>query len=136
MVLSVPTNPLVKRRGSGLDSSVDNGLGWAWTPTHHAVEHEDAEALARLLADGADPNEVFEHQTLLTHALDVEGDGALQSGQPLTVHTTAILLAFDADPQLRDPAGDSPMDVAAQYDHGPGMKLLQEHIKRRGGGSR
>ncbi|MFF8415212.1 hypothetical protein [Streptomyces omiyaensis] len=26
-----------------------------WTPTHYAVEHEDAETLARLLARGADP---------------------------------------------------------------------------------
>ncbi|MEV5803399.1 hypothetical protein [Streptomyces collinus] len=34
-----------------------------------------------------------------------------QSRQPLTVHTTAILLAFGADPELRDPAGDVPMDV-------------------------
>lgn len=36
--------------------------------------------------------------TLLTHAIDIEGDGFLQSGQPLTVHSTAVLLAFGADP--------------------------------------
>jgi hypothetical protein len=65
-----------------------------WTPAHHAVEHEDTETLARLLADGTDPDEVFSNMTLLTHAIDVEGDGSLQSGQPLTVHTTAVLLAF------------------------------------------
>ncbi|WTU53360.1 ankyrin repeat domain-containing protein [Streptomyces sp. NBC_00057] len=115
---------------------MDNDFGWAWTPAHHAVEHEDAETLARLLADGANPNEVLERQTLPTHALDVEGDGALQTGQPLTVHTTAILLAFGADPQLRDPRGDSPLDVAEHYDHQPAMKLLAEHIKRRAVGCR
>ncbi|MFF0160416.1 hypothetical protein ACFYRY_23230 [Streptomyces sp. NPDC005263] len=30
-----------------------------WTPAHCAVEHEDAETLARLLADGSDPDDVF-----------------------------------------------------------------------------
>lgn len=39
---------------------------------------------------------------------DIAGDGALLSGQPLTVHTTAILLAFGADPRLRDPADNTP----------------------------
>ncbi|MEV7243123.1 ankyrin repeat domain-containing protein [Streptomyces sp. NPDC093248] len=102
-----------------------------WTPAHRAVELEDAQTLARLLADGADPNEVFGAQTLLTHVLDVEGDGALQSRQPLSVHTTAILLAFGAHPELRDPAGDTPMDVAVQYDHQPAIKLLTHHSARR-----
>ncbi|MEV0530136.1 ankyrin repeat domain-containing protein [Streptomyces sp. NPDC050439] len=109
---------------------------FSWTPAHHAVEHEDAEALAHLLVDGVDPDEVFGGATLLTHALDVEGDGALQTGKRLTVHTTAILLAFGADPQLRDPYGDSPLDVAQQYDHQPAIKLLAEHIERRTGDSR
>ncbi|MFF2305591.1 ankyrin repeat domain-containing protein [Streptomyces sp. NPDC058128] len=80
-----------------------------WTPTHFAVEHEDTETLARLLANGADPDEVFSNMTLLTHAIDTEGDGALQSGQPLTVHTTAVLLAFGADPELVDPGGHTPL---------------------------
>ncbi|MFB7830996.1 ankyrin repeat domain-containing protein [Streptomyces sp. NPDC056056] len=44
-----------------------------WTPTHFAVEHEDTETLARLLANGADPDEVFSNMTLLTHAIDTEG---------------------------------------------------------------
>lgn len=88
-----------------------------WTPAHQAVECEDAETLARLLADGSDPNEVFGNMTLLTHAIDVEGDSALQSGRPLTVHTTAVLLAFGADPELADPDGDTPMDMANRYRH-------------------
>ncbi|CAM3998239.1 ankyrin repeat domain-containing protein [Nocardiopsis gilva] len=83
-----------------------------WTPAHEAVEHEDTETLARLLADGADPDEVFEDMTLLTHAIDTEGDGAMQTREPLTVHTTAVLLAFGADPQRgprrRHPHGSRP----------------------------
>ncbi|MGW1888498.1 ankyrin repeat domain-containing protein [Streptomyces sp. NPDC001970] len=83
-----------------------------WTPAHQAVEQEDAEALAQLPAAGSDPDEVFSDMTLLTHAIDVEGDSSLQSGRPLTVHTTAVLLAFGADPELADPDGRTPMDMA------------------------
>ncbi|MFJ3206102.1 ankyrin repeat domain-containing protein [Streptomyces sp. NPDC086989] len=107
-----------------------------WTPAHYAVENEDAEALARLLADGSDPNEVFGNTTLLTHAIDVEGDGSLQSGRPLTVHTTAVLLASGADPELADPDGDTPLDIANQYGHGLAVQLLRAHIDGRASGTR
>ncbi|MET9047042.1 MULTISPECIES: ankyrin repeat domain-containing protein [unclassified Streptomyces] len=107
-----------------------------WTPAHLAVEHEDAETLARLLADGADPNEVFGNMTLLTHAIDAEADGALQTGEPLTVHTTAVLLAFGADPELAGPDGDSPMDLATRYGHDLAVRLLRAHINRRSAGNR
>lgn len=98
------------------------------TPAHQAVECEDVETLARLLADGTDPDEVCCNLTLLGHAVDIEGDSALQSGRPLTVHTTAVLLAFGADPQLPDPDGRTPMELAAHYAHRPAMRLLQAHI--------
>jgi ankyrin repeat protein len=107
-----------------------------WTPAHYAVEHEDAETLARLLADGSDTDEVFSNMTLLTHAIDVEGDGSLQSGQALTVHTTAVLLAFGADPELADPDGHTPMNMPIHYGHDLAVKLLQAHISRRAAGSR
>ncbi|MFD6825027.1 ankyrin repeat domain-containing protein [Streptomyces sp. NPDC060085] len=106
-----------------------------WTPAHHAVEHDDAEALARLLADGADPDEVFSNMTLLTHAIDAEGDGSRQSGEPLTVHITAVLLAFGADPELADPDGHTPLGIAAQYGHDLAVNLLRAHISRRVAGS-
>ncbi|MFE9498773.1 ankyrin repeat domain-containing protein [Streptomyces collinus] len=99
---------------------------FTWTPAHRAVELEDAQTLARLLADGADPDEVLGVQTLLTHTLDVEGDGALQSRQPLTVHTTAILLAFGADPELRDPTGDVPMDVGVRAGQPGGISQISQ----------
>ncbi|MFE6855073.1 ankyrin repeat domain-containing protein [Streptomyces sp. NPDC057674] len=107
-----------------------------WTPTHFAVEHEDTETLARLLANGADPDEVFSNMTLLTHAIDTKGDGALQSGQPLTVHTTAVLLAFDADPELVDPGRHTPLERGTSYDHDLAVQLLRTHISKRAGGSR
>ncbi|MEU4038409.1 hypothetical protein [Streptomyces collinus] len=43
---------------------------FTWTPTHRAVELEDAQPLARPLADGADINKSFGAAALLTHALD------------------------------------------------------------------
>ncbi|OPG06759.1 hypothetical protein B1R27_15930 [Streptomyces sp. GKU 895] len=102
-----------------------------WTPAHQAVEQEDAETLARLLAAGSDPDEVFGNMTLLTHAIDVKGDGSLQSGEPSTVHSTAVLPAFGADPELADPDGRTPMDMANRYGHDLAMSLLQAHISRR-----
>jgi ankyrin repeat protein len=111
-----------------LDVAVESIVESTWTPAHQAVEDEDAETLARLLAHGADPDEVCDNLTLLTHAVDMEGDGALQSGRPLTVHTTAVLLAFGADPQLPDPDGHTPMTLAAHYGHDLAVKLLQQHI--------
>ncbi|GAA1940710.1 ankyrin repeat domain-containing protein [Kitasatospora viridis] len=107
-----------------------------WTPAHQAVEREDAEALARLLAACGNPDEVFGEMTLLTHAIDAEGDGALQAGKPLTVHTTAVLLAFGADPCLADPAGRTSMAMAAHYGHTPALQLLQAHINRQDADSR
>ncbi|MFD7698424.1 ankyrin repeat domain-containing protein [Streptomyces sp. NPDC059805] len=107
-----------------------------WTPAHRAVEHEDVETLARLLADGSDPDEIFSNMTLLTHAIDVEGDGSLQSGQALTVHTTAVLLDFGADPQLADPDGRTPMDMANHHGHDLAVKLLQAHISGRAAANR
>lgn len=74
--------------------------------------------------------------TLLTHAIDVEGDGSLQSGQPSTVHTTAVLLAFGADPELADPDGHTSMDVAVHYGHVLAARLLQAHIRGRAADSR
>ncbi|MFD9397992.1 ankyrin repeat domain-containing protein [Streptomyces sp. NPDC060011] len=107
-----------------------------WTPVHHAVEHDDAQALARLLAHGADPDEVSHNMTLLTHAIDAEGDGSLQSGEPLTVHLTAVLLAFGAAPELADPDGRSPLDMAAHYGHDLAADLVRAHISRRAAGTK
>ncbi|WP_432119707.1 ankyrin repeat domain-containing protein [Streptomyces sp. bgisy032] len=59
-----------------------------WTPAHQAVEQEDAEAPARLLA-------------------------------------------FGADPELADPDGRTPMDMANHYGHYLAVKLLQAHISSR-----
>ncbi|MFD5813705.1 hypothetical protein [Streptomyces sp. NPDC127038] len=91
---------------------------------------ECAGQVPQLLAKGVDPDEVCHDMTLLTHAIDAEGDGALQSGRPLTVHTTAVVLAFGADPQLSGPDGTAPMDLAVHYGHDLAVELLQRHTQR------
>ncbi|MFF1731268.1 HDIG domain-containing metalloprotein [Streptomyces sp. NPDC058247] len=98
-----------------------------WPPTLFAAEHQDVELLARLLDAGADPNE-GNGATPLTYAVETEGDVALQSGDPLTVATTAVLLAYGADPGLADSSGETPLDVAKRYDHALAIRLLGRHL--------
>ncbi|MFD8421015.1 ankyrin repeat domain-containing protein [Streptomyces sp. NPDC059466] len=96
-----------------------------WTPVHRAVEVGDYEALTVLLDAGADPDEMCFGLTLLTHAIDVEGDSHLQSGHPLNTAATAILLAYGADPRLPTEDGRPPLQVAQDYDHVLAERLLQ-----------
>ncbi|MFD6299381.1 ankyrin repeat domain-containing protein [Streptomyces sp. NPDC060235] len=98
------------------------------TPAHQAVENEDAYVLVRMLAKGLDPDEVCHDMTLLAHAVDVESDGALQQGTPMTVHLTELLLASGADPQLAGTDGQTPMGIALHYGHDKAVELLQQHI--------
>ncbi|MFE6554013.1 HD domain-containing protein [Streptomyces sp. NPDC057746] len=106
--------------------AIIDGTDW-WPPTLFAVEHQDVELLARLLDAGADPDE-GNGATPLTHAIEAEGDGALQSRTPLTVATTAVLLAYGANPALPDRTGETPLQVAERYDHGPAIRLLRRHL--------
>ncbi|WP_217235527.1 ankyrin repeat domain-containing protein [Streptomyces sp. AC555_RSS877] len=99
-----------------------------WTPAHQAVEISDYETLAVLLDSGADPNEMCFGHTLLTHAIDLEGDSHLQSGHPLNAATTAILLAYGADPRLPAADGETPLQIAGHYDHEPAQRLLQRFL--------
>ncbi|MFI8802760.1 ankyrin repeat domain-containing protein [Micromonospora chalcea] len=95
------------------------------TPTHHAVEMEDLPRLRQLLDDGAAVEDADEHGlTLLHHAVDVEGDGALQSGGPLHVDVTAFLLARGANPDAVDRDGRTPLDYARANGHWLAVELL------------
>ncbi|MFF8592763.1 ankyrin repeat domain-containing protein [Streptomyces sp. NPDC015220] len=85
------------------------------------------ETLSMLLDAGADPNEVCFELTLL-HAIDVEGDSHLQTGHPLHTATTAILLAYDADPRLPAIDGETPLQIAEYCDHEPARRLLQRSL--------
>lgn len=75
------------------------------SPAHQAVELEDLPALRAALDSGADVHEEDGAFTLLHHAVDVELDGHVQSGDPLHVDVTAYLLARGADPLRRSGGG-------------------------------
>ncbi|MEV0206282.1 ankyrin repeat domain-containing protein [Streptomyces sp. NPDC050788] len=102
-----------------------------WTPAHLAVEGSDYEALTILLASGTDPNERCFGRTLLSHAIDLEGDGHLQTGYRWNTAATAILLAYGADPQLPDDDGETPMQMAEYYGHTMAKELLKRFISTR-----
>lgn len=104
-----------------------------WTPVHQAVEMSEYETLAALLDAGADPNEMCFGHTLLTHAIELEGDSHLQSGHPLNTATTAIVLAYGADPRLPAKDGETPLHTAQLYNHEPAERLLQRFLKSRNG---
>ncbi|MFI9105415.1 ankyrin repeat domain-containing protein [Streptomyces fildesensis] len=104
-----------------------------WSPAHQAVEMGDVEALARLLDAGADPDEAQEGLTLLVHAINLEADSSAQSGDPLTVHMTAVLLAYGADPELPDSEGLTPLAFAEDYGHDLAVRLLQATVTRASG---
>ncbi|MEU5119150.1 ankyrin repeat domain-containing protein [Streptomyces asoensis] len=113
-----------------------------WTPAHEAVEMGEYEALTALLDDGTDPNEMCFGFTLLTHAIELEGDSCLQSGHLLNTAATAILLAYGADPVLPAADGETPLQVAHRYNHEPARRLLERFLssgaglgaEREGGG--
>ncbi|MFI8106536.1 iron dependent repressor, metal binding and dimerization domain protein [Streptomyces sp. NPDC086023] len=94
-----------------------------WTPAHEAVESAEYATLTRLLDEGSDVNEVCCGQTLLMHAIDLEGDSALQSGEPANTALTAILLAYGADPAIAL-EGKTAHDLACEYEHVTAIRLL------------
>ncbi|MFD5309014.1 ankyrin repeat domain-containing protein [Streptomyces sp. WAC8370] len=92
------------------------------------MEISEYEALSMPLDSGADPNEVCFELTLLTHAIDLEGDSHLQSGHPLHTATTAIVLAYGADPRLPAADGETPLQIAEYYHYEPAQRLLQHFL--------
>ncbi|MDX3128444.1 ankyrin repeat domain-containing protein [Streptomyces europaeiscabiei] len=95
-----------------------------WSPAHQAVEDGDAQALAHILEDGNDPDEICCGMTLLVHAIDLEGDSALQSGEPIESSLTRVLLDNGANPRLVAPSGKSPLSVASIYGHVEARDLI------------
>ncbi|PLW65701.1 ankyrin repeat domain-containing protein [Streptomyces sp. SCUT-3] len=75
------------------------------SPTHLALEQDRLEDLRDLLAAGADVHEEYNGFTLLHRAVDGEIDGHTQTGEPLHVDATALLLSQGADPVRRSHNG-------------------------------
>ncbi|MFD6163644.1 ankyrin repeat domain-containing protein [Oerskovia sp. NPDC060287] len=102
------------------------------TPAHEAVEHGDLLRLRDLLDGGVDVEEIEGGLTLLQHAIDVELDEHVQSGEPLQVNVTAYLLARGADPLASSLApGGSALHMARLGGHWLAVALIESTAKRR-----
>ncbi|WP_410653774.1 ankyrin repeat domain-containing protein [Amycolatopsis sp. cmx-4-54] len=101
------------------------------TPAHQAVEMGDLPALRDLLDQGTDIHEEHHGLTLLHHAIDVEMDGHVQSGEPLCVDVTAYLLARGADPRRRSDGGRgvSAEHMAWNDGHWLATALIEEWLR-------
>ena len=90
------------------------------------MELDDFPRLRQLLDEGADIEDPdFQGMTLLLHAVDGEGDGALQTGTAAHVDMTAFLLARGADPRAAMHDGETPLSLARHYGHWLAVELLE-----------
>ena len=99
------------------------------TPAHSAVENEDLESIRAFLDSGGDIEEVDGGLTLLQHAIDIEIDGHVQTGERLHVDVTAYLLARGADP-LASPigGGGSALHLARMRGHWLAVTLIEASV--------
>ncbi|MHA5048800.1 ankyrin repeat domain-containing protein [Streptomyces sp. SD15] len=75
------------------------------SPARLALEQDDLPELRRLLDAGWDVHEETNGFTLLHAAIDGEIEGHVQTGDPLHVDATALLLSKGADPVRRSHGG-------------------------------
>ncbi|MEV5605770.1 ankyrin repeat domain-containing protein [Streptomyces sp. NPDC052299] len=68
------------------------------TPARIALEREELGELRRILDAGDDVHQEWNGFTLLHSAVDGEVDAHVQTGEPLHVDATALLLSKGADP--------------------------------------
>lgn len=115
------------------DAIWDGRAGGDTSRAHDAVEMEDLVLLRSLLDAGVDVEATDLGMTLLQHAVDVEVDGHVQTGGPLHVDTTALLLARGADPLAPGPAGmGSALALARKSGHWLAVELFTSHLRRTG----
>lgn len=98
---------------------------WAEDSAHAAVEHERLDELRRLLDAGWDVDDPTDDgMTLLHHAIDIEVDGATQTGEPLTAELTELLVVRAADLRHRW-HGQTPLEAANERGHHLAVKVIE-----------
>ena len=104
-----------------------------WSAAHQAVELEDLVRLRELFNAGSDvEDDDGDGWTLLRHAIDTEIDGHTQTGLPLHVDVTALLLARGADPMRK--CNGMPVVVEAEIKgHWLAVELMRAWIGRQPG---
>jgi ankyrin repeat protein len=104
------------------------------SPAHDSVEFEDLPRLRELLDAGHDvEDDAGDGWSLLHHAIDIEHDSHLQTGEPLRVNVTAFLLARGADP-LHRYNGVTVLEDATRRGHWLAAELMRAWIVRGGRG--
>lgn len=101
------------------------------TAAHQAVEKEDLPRLREVLDSGHDvEDDNGDGWTLLRHAIHVEHDRHLQTGELLHADMTAFLLARGANPQRSSPDGTTPSDDAETRGHWLAAEIIRAWINR------
>lgn len=127
---SLPTPADTVHATSIAPRAARRGPNMPWSPAHHAVELEDLPRLRDLLDAGHDvEDDNGDGLTLLRHAIDVEHDGHVQTGQPLHADVTAFLLVRGADP-LHQSNGISVVEEAATRGHWLAADIMRGWINR------
>ena len=99
--------------------------GSGFPPMGAAIEQAWLPGLQLLLAYGGDINvRKYGGWTPLIHAVDIESDGAWQSGEPACLDLLRFLLRHGADPTLRDDRGECAADLARRYGWDEAVQLL------------
>ncbi|MFE7615719.1 ankyrin repeat domain-containing protein [Streptomyces sp. NPDC057496] len=103
------------------------------TPERIALEQDDLEGLRSLLDSGVDVHQEWNGFTLLHSAVDGEIDGHIQTGEPLHVDATALLLSKGADPMRPSHGGKGPSahHLAFVSGHWLAFDLFEAWIKRK-----
>lgn len=92
-----------------------------------ALDSDDLKVMVDAIKAGFDINSERDGFTLLHAAIDSEADVHIQSGEPLHVDATALLLALGADPKRRPSGGRgiSAEHMAFQIGHWMALELFR-----------
>ena len=89
------------------------------------MEHERLDELRRLLDSGWDVDDPTDDgMTLLHHAIDIEVDAAAQTGEPLAVELTELLVLRGADLGHRW-HGQTPLEAANERGHHLAVTVIE-----------
>lgn len=87
-----------------------------WGILHSAAEHQDRQVIEAMAEYGADLNiRSKDGCPAVFQALDIDIDGALQTGKSMTFETTILFLKLGAESCLEDQNGQSLSEFATTY---------------------
>lgn len=96
---------------------VDAALPYSgWSLLHYACEHEKEPLIRTLASVGADlDNRADCGFPPIFHALDIDIDGSIQCGHPISFKMTRLLISLGANPVLTDDKNRSLREFASVY---------------------